>query len=154
MINKSLLASGLASTIAFSSLLVLVPEEADAFGCGNSNRRGPSYSGLGYNRNWSPRRSSSSEFRTGKRMGYRPSGGYGPGHGPGRKPRSVSSGFGMSNQRDTPTASSYGPTLSHDPASLLGYQPPPGGYGNPRFGHRGYGQPRGYDGAGFNPPGG
>ena len=152
MINKSLLASGLASTIAFSSLLMLVSEEADAFGCGSgNNRRGPSYSGLGYNRNWSPRRSSTSGFRTGKRSGYRPSGGHRPGPGPERKPHS---GFGMSNQRDTPTASSYGTALSHDPASGLGYQPLPGGYGNPGFGHPGYGQPRGYGGAGFNPPGG
>ncbi len=119
MINKSLLASGLASTIVFSSLLVLVPDEVDAFGCGSGNRHGPSYTNLGYNRNRSPRRSSSNGFRTGKGSGYRPSAGYRPGPGPGRKPRNVSSGFGMSNQRDTPTPSSYGPTLFHDPARRL-----------------------------------
>jgi len=111
MIKKSLLASGLVSAMAFSSLLALVPDEADAFGCGSGNRRGPSYGGRGYDRDWRPRRGSSS-------------------------------GFGMGNQRDYPPASSYGTAreLGRGP----GYQPPPGGYGNPGFGRPGYGPSRGY----------
>lgn len=70
MKKKSLLASSLVSAMAFSSLLALVPDDADAFGCGSSNRRGPSYSGRGYDRDWRSRRGSSSGFVMGNQRDY------------------------------------------------------------------------------------